>query len=93
MEQIAEEIGRSCHFVRDRLLANGVSPEPRGHTNKVLDHQEYERTVFLYCEVGMTIRQVAQTLGVSKSAIQNRLARAGVPRRSKGTHSKWEGSQ
>ena len=83
MAEVAEVEYVSLSTVWRVLRRRGV--RARGHGTRQLDHGTYEQTIRLY-DSGLGSDDVGRLLGVSGSAVRQRLRLAGHPRR-KGGHS------
>lgn len=87
LQEIADELGRSIATVHRHLRRAGVELRPAGSTvrrhPRRLPDAELQRTARLYVEDGLSLRQVAEVLGVGQSSVRWRLERAGVQMRPK----------
>jgi transposase-like protein len=73
---LAEQFNLYAATVRNVLTRSGV-PLRR---HKMVDHQQRQRAIRYY-ERGLSIRQVAQALGLGRTLVQQILIKEGVPRR------------
>lgn len=77
MRQISKRINRSESYVRDRLLANGITPNTKRSGGKKISSRELERTLFLFDRMEMNPDEIAIVLGVTPSSIRRRIRKTG----------------
>lgn len=82
LKEVAAEIGASKDAVRSALVAAGVELRaPRRRAVSDEDLFDVVEAVRLYKEDGLTIRQIADQLGASRTRIHRVVVASGVPRR------------
>lgn len=77
---IARQFGVARSSVSKWLREIGVPMRKRTQTRHLLE-VDIERTVFLYHNMDMSLRQTAEVLGLAQSTVNYRLHRAGRPPR------------
>lgn len=83
LRDISDATGLARSTIRKRLLAVGVILRPRGGAKgrRRLTEEELQLTAYLYERMGLTRKEVASALGISESAVRERLQSLGIPRR------------
>jgi DNA-directed RNA polymerase specialized sigma24 family protein len=66
-----------------RLAACGVARRPRGGSGPRMDPRLYERSAFLYVQLGLSLAAIAKLEGVYPNAVRHRLRMAGIALRSR----------
>jgi transposase len=83
--QIAKHLNYSQNTILRSLARQSVPIRGRGGNQKQIPEIDMKRTIFLYCEVGLSIADTAKLLCVSKHCVHGRLVKAGIQLRPPGS--------
>lgn len=84
--QTASVLNLPAPTLRNVMERHGIPRRGQGGAGgggRALDHREMEIMIFLYERVQLSQREVARKMGISLTTVKDRLAKAGVPGRSK----------